>query len=196
MTRIILVLLIPLALLIAGCDAAATPPSTNAELSQTFSDTDLIGGTITVNYPAGWFQAGNAAEGIRLGNDQALLEGTVDTLSSGQILALVVVVPGELAATIAAEGQSMPVAIINTFGSSLSGPDAPTLSEVQSTTLAGKDAAVTTAASAGSAVILLVVDIGGSYAMVVGSSAPGELNTIRPTIEAIASSVQYQGAGE
>ena len=71
-------------LLLAGlsaCDAfgggEAPVPIEVGELSETYTGEDSFGGEISVNYPAGWVQSGDASSLI-LANSNNLLEDNLD----------------------------------------------------------------------------------------------------------------------
>lgn len=188
--RKLLVLLMIVASLLAACTGGAATPTEEAgaateeaggdtggdtggavELSESFSDDTATSGTLALNYPSGWTQAGTA---------DALI------LTSGDpgVGIAVAVMPSAAAA---AMGTS-PADIVSAFSSQAAVPGV-TYSEPEAVTAGENEGAVVTATTAGASTAIMVVSVGDGYVFLTLTAPEADFEANRPVLDAIAASV-------
>ena len=185
--------------LLAACSnagsSATTAPSATATtvdptiaLAQTFSGENLIGDTLTVNYPEGWFQAGNT-DTVLLASSEALVTGTTATIPAGEAGVSIIAFRTAFAEDMV-EGDLTPESLLAAYTETLRSEEA-SFSEPEAFTLNNRAAARTTGSDATSDGIILVIDLDTAYALLIGSTTKGELAPFEPTMQAILGSVTY-----
>jgi hypothetical protein len=180
---------------LTACDAfqGEPEPIEAGELSQTFSGQYSPGGEISVSYPEGWAQGGDA-NSLILTNSQDLLDSNLQgSPEPDDAVALVSLLPGDMASTMASDPSNVtPVTILESFKQSLEqGPNPIELGDVEAVTLDGKEAAVTAGSSAQGDNLIIMVDEGDSYVNLVGITAEGQMIRHRETFERIAAATSY-----
>jgi hypothetical protein len=201
---LLLLSLVVVALIAAACGSTGdtdsdndTTENTTIELAQTYTGDDSTGGSITVNYPEGWFQSGDVNNGLTFTNVENVDEiepGTV--VESGQMMTVVMVISADLAPLMAGSDEVTSLNILTGFSAFFAeGDDAPEMGASEEVTVAGTTGAVATGDSAAGSVIMMVMPRdGGAYVMSFAMAATGELDSVRPTVEAIITSAEYTPA--
>jgi hypothetical protein len=195
-----LILSVMITVVLAACTSSAdTPNATPAsvELTQTFTGQNAASGTITVRYPAGWFQSGTVDGGLTFTNVENLVVLDGQTNPSGEIITNVLIIPAASAVAFTTTGEVSASAILNNFAALFATGDNPAeLSEAQPITLNGKTGIVTTGDSPLGTLAIIVLELGnGNYALVFGTTALGEQANLRSALDAIAGSIEYTPAG-
>ena len=198
-----LLALIVVAIIAAACSGNGggdTTENNAVELSQTYTGTDMSGGSVTVNYPEGWFQDGDADAGITFTNVENVdaIASPAD-IQSGQMMTMVILAPAETTAMITGTEETTPAALITAFAAFMAeGEDFPALGEPQDITIDGQTGAIATGENEDLSLMMLVLpDASGAYVISMGVAKAGESDNLRPTFEAIAGSVEYTpAAGE
>lgn len=190
-------------LVLSGCDEALAPlpaptdTPTAPLLSESYDGTDSFGGRVSLGYPQGWLIPEDASpDALVIFNDATLSsEALTGTLASGQVGVGVNVVPEGLAVLLIPEGEAVTLPnLLDGFLANLAegeGDDAPNFSAPTPLNLGGVEALRTEASEATGDGLILALDRGRAYVIVVASTAPGELERYEPTVRAIAASVRY-----
>lgn len=196
--RLLLAFSLILSSLLVACGTSAdgTGDAEGVSLSQSISYEDDSGGTTTISYPDGW--VANTEDGtINLATSEDILAETPDTPASGQVIATTLFIPSEMtSAFLTADEEASPMAIATAFSSNF-GAEEDNLNDAEEVTIDGKSAAVVTGQVDEAAIVMVIIDSGdGAYAVVIAGTAAGEGDSIRPTIEAMAGSIEYTAGGE
>ncbi len=191
----ILILVVVALIGLTACDAfqAEPEPVDAGELSQTFTGQDAFGGEITVNYPEGWTQGGDAGS-VLLTNSQDLLDNNLQgSPQPDDAVALISLLPADMASTMVNDPSNVSAAmILESFKQSMEqGPNPIALGDVEPITLNGLEAAVTVGSSAQGDNLILMLDEGDSYINLVGITAEGQMMRHRATFERIAAAISY-----
>jgi hypothetical protein len=193
----LLLSLIVVALIAAACGGNGSDANTTPNLSQTYTGETMSGDTLTVNYPEGWFQSGDADTGVTFSNVEnmeTIESGTV--IEAGQMGVGVMVIAADMAGMFAGAGEISPMTLLTGFSSLMAtSEDAPTMGEPAEITLNGKTGAVVSGDGESVAMTMMVMPHdSGAYIISFAATAPGELENARPTLEAVTNSVQYTPA--
>lgn len=203
-------LLITAALSLVACDATATTPTAtpeptatepspavipvpDVELPQQFTANDLLGGTITVNFPDDWFQGGTA-DGVTLSNNADFV-GTsgIESVESGVVVVLLSAVPRASAGLLVVEDQPISAeTLLNAFLPSEDSPDdALELNLPQNAQIADLPLAFVEGNNATDALLTLVLEQPDFFVLLSAVTAADELDDFRETIHAIALNIDY-----
>ncbi|GEM_PF-6419702 len=181
------------ALPMVGIPTLTPPPSpTPVELSQTFSGRDLVGNTLTLNFPMAWAQSGNA-DSLLLGTSASLLDNAQVDMGLGDVGVSISMIPVSLAGLSVPEGVTpSPYNILLNFINSAQ-TNNPNLqfSTPEIALLGDKAAALVRVVNTSDESLTMIVDVGTGYAVVVAAADIGELASFLPTIQAIAQSITY-----
>ncbi|MCU0513832.1 MAG: hypothetical protein MUE40_14835 [Anaerolineae bacterium] len=198
----VLVLLV----LLAACSPAAAPtaPAATAAapaiaLPETYSAQDMLGGMLTVQYPATWATQGQP-EGlqVQLASQADLFTATPGTLAAGQVQMVVSALPNSLAAGAVSGGAALtPRAFLESFLAQVR-QTSPNLAvnAITELTLGGYPAAQTSGTAPEGDALLLVIAREEAYLLIFGTTAPGELPAQQPLLLAIAQTADYATAAE
>src|SRR5688572_2415719 len=192
--RLFRLFLLPvLLLLLAACGTTATPVAptpvpttvTTGNLPETAAVQDMLGGELSVNYPAGW-AAKTEGESIRilLATGAELLENTNAALTAGQIQVAVSATPLELSGANASPktfldafvaAASVPAEATAEAGATTTPGTSVQIGTVTETTIKGNPAARVTMTASGSEALVLVFANSEAYILLIGTTAAGEL---------------------
>lgn len=196
--RILLTLLIVLSIVLVACGGDAENGDNNDENGDTVALTQNVsteepstGGTLSVDYPEGWFsQAAGGA--IILADSEEALASQEDGAEEGQVLSSISFLPTDMVSSIAGDGELTPLTVLEAFSGEAG--DEVTMGEPEEITLGGNSAALVTASDDTADTMVIIVEVEGGYVLVAGTTTLGEMASARPTIEAIAGSVVYTPA--
>lgn len=196
--RILLTLLIVLSLVLVACGGDAEGDGDNSDsgdaiaLTQnTTTDEPVTGGTLSVDYPEGWF-AESAGGAIILADSEEALASQQDGAEEGQVLSSVSFLSTEMVSSMAGDGELTPLSVLQVFSSEAG--DEVNMGEPEETTIGGNSAALVTATDDTADTMVIIIEVEGGYILVAGTTGLGEMASARPTIEAIAGSVVYTPA--
>lgn len=168
-----------------------TPPAyQQITLAQTFTGTDLFGGTVSVAYPQGWVQGGDA-NNVLLGTSETIVQTPDTDMSASDSGISITFIPASVAGLSVDIGATpSPYNILINFVK-LSRNQPLTFSPIELLTLNNKPTAMTTASTESDSTAVMVVDVGTGYALIVGVADLGNLREFLPTMQAIAGGVSY-----
>lgn len=189
---------------VASCDALPTlppPPPTSTPapsptpvvLGQTFSGRDLVGNTLSVNYPATWAQGGNADTLILATSARIAQDPTTADMSAGDVGVSISVVPASLASLAVAEGVT-PSAyniLLNYITSAQQNNPTLGFSTPELTLFGAVPVAFSRSATASDESMTLIADVGTGFAIVNVVADAGALADALPTVRAIVASLTY-----
>jgi hypothetical protein len=199
MRRLLLFMLLMTTCLLVACDPPTAPAVTptdavSAQLTESYSGTDMLNGELSFRYPAGWgAKANETGLQVQFASDPALLTNIPDSVPAGQLYMFITMSPGSLVNVAVPEGETLtPEKFLQAFIESdkAAGSTLP-YGEITPTTLAGKSAARVTATGEDGAVLVVVVALPDGYALISGTTPPTELAKSEPIMLAIAGSVEY-----
>lgn len=197
-----------LAMGLVGCETIGTTtltsestaeaiPVADVELSQTFSGQDMLGGTITVNYPERWAQGGDG-NGVSLAtNADYLTTSNTTNFESGVALAFIAAQPRSLAQQLTGEGADPSAeSILRAFlPNAANAEDAPPFGDPQLGSI--NDLPIAYVRGTGDQdALILVVEHGDYFVILSGITAVGEMDDTIGTFNAIAAQVEYSLTGD
>jgi|GEM_PF-4101927 len=171
---------------VAEATAEMTADAETVELAQSY-DVPFANGGLSFNYPEGWVVSGDFPElGILISTSRELVSQPFDGVVTGDDVFIDIFFIPEASLEVAS-----PEAVLQDLIDDVENP-AGTVSEIETLSINGKDAAMITLHSDGeSDGIQITIDSGDSYSLVLASVADGNIETYRATIEAIAGSIDY-----
>lgn len=176
----------------SGNDANA---SSAVELSQSETiEAAEFGGSITVNYPEGWFVQGEGGAVIITSNeDAASIEdpASLDEIPAGTVLVSASVVPAEMAGLMGAGEDSTPADIIELFSGFMAGEDMPEFGEIEEIEIDGNPAARTTGSTDLMSATMYAIEKDGNFTFAFGVTRPDEADANAEVIQAIAASMEF-----
>lgn len=172
---------------LTACSTASDEGST-AEilLSQNYT-ASFSNGSLSLDYPDGWFVSGDFPElGILIAsNNDLILQPFEGTVTGDDVFVDIVFIPEDRV-----EDPS-PEAVLQSLIDAVENPEG-TVSEIESRTINGKNAAIVTLdAENGSDGIQIVIDSGDAFSLVLVAVADGNIEAQQATAEAIAGSIDY-----
>lgn len=178
-----------LVILAAACSPTlSTPPPGVLTLDQSYTS---AAGTLTFSYPAAW--AIQEVENQVLLSTRALADPNRSATAA----------PGQFAVSIAIyqatdlpglNSNATPRNVLAAFTAVLGDTNAPDPADLS---IGSRRAARAESQAEAGQLLLIALELdAGLYAILVGSSAPGELARFEPTLLAIAATIQYSGAPE
>ena len=170
----LLAFLMIVAAVLAACGGTTNTPTAEpqgdgggVDLSESFSGATAASGTLSLNYPAGYTQAGTA-DALVLTNADASTGISVAVMPAAAATAL----------------GSTPAEILTSFASNTPGV---TFGEAEEVTFGSNSGALVSATTSGAETLIAIVDVSDSYVFVTFTGPEGADN--RATLEAVASSV-------
>lgn len=200
-----ILLLFMLALALAACggdgDDNGGGGGGGVNLSQTIAFESEFLGSITVNYPEGWFSATQPDQGIMIANSQAALDAMQAEESpqpeEGQVGGLITAFPSEFFSSLGIAADASPSAVLSTFVENVLTDESSevNLGDPQEVTLNGKTAAIAsgtvTEEGATSDATFVVVQAEGGVVLVIFRASEGDIGEYDATIRAVAGSAVY-----
>jgi hypothetical protein len=162
----------------------AAPPA----LDETFSGVDLLGAALTVAYPAGWSHNGDP-NNLILTNYPPLLDNISLDLMEDQVGVSITVSPLDLIP----EADRSPALFLASYLNTLAQQQDSGLSmgQILLTTVGTRQAAVAFGGSGDDDAMILVVDVGGAYALLVSAADRGRMEFLQPFVLQIAAAITY-----
>lgn len=151
----------------------------------------ISGGTLTANYPEGWF-AQSAGGAIILADSEEALASQDAGPGENQVLTSISFLSTDMVSAMASDGELTPLAVLQVFSSEAG--DEVTMGEPEELTIGGNSAALVTASDDSADTVVIIVEVEGGYVLVAGGTGTGEMANTRATFEAIAGSVVYTPA--
>jgi len=194
-----LLLLLLLTLLLVACDAATNSTAATAEptnvriaLAQTFSAPTTFGGTISVQYPADWFDLYDGTL-VQLTNDEAVFGPDVSTFEPGQIGISILFIPDAAIGQFVvdpdnATSENVLFGFLSTVGMGDS------FDTAQDVILGGYAGVESQLIGARDDTIALALDKENGYVLMIAGTAGGEIDEQLELIETIAVNVSYESS--
>jgi hypothetical protein len=202
----LMALLLIAALLVAACgggdddDGGDGGDGGESNLSESFTATDPMGTTITVNYPEGWVADGSGSL-ITIASSQEVLTaagaGSTNFVpGEGEIALIVTVFPAEMAGAL---GES-PEAVVTSLGATASEAGQNLEGEPETFEADGRQGAyqagsITADEQTGDLAIAVITLADGGFALATGVAAEGQIAQYEDEIKAIAGSITYSADG-
>lgn len=193
--RILVTLAVVLSVILAACGGDADSgggDSAAIDLSQTATTEEPIsGGTLSANYPEGWFSEA-AGGAILLADSEAALASQADGAEEGQVLTSISFLSNDMVSALAGDGELTALTVLDAMSGQAG--DEVEMGEPEAITVGGNSAALVNATDDTSDTMVIMVETEGGFVLVATTTALGEMASARPTIEAIAGSVTYTPA--
>lgn len=181
-----------IALAAAACGAVSTTPTaTPVQLSQTFSSSSEIFGSLEMKYPAGWIGTGDVNFGSALFFSRAELQNAAAVFEAGDAALSLIITPDALLEE-QGLGNESPSAALARFGESMNTDGSTTpLEGIEELTINGAPAARAQIKAESGDLLVLVIDVEGAILIFSGATAPGGIARHESTFLAIVESVVY-----
>lgn len=194
--RILFTLAIVLSVVLVACGGDADSGDNGGddaiELSQTITaDEPVAGGTLSANYPDGWFGE-DAGGAIILADSEEALASQADGAEEGQILTSISFLSPEMVSAMAGDSELTALAVLEAMSSQAG--DEVDMGEPEEITVGGNPAALVSATEDDADTMVIIVEVEGGFVLVAATTASGGMADARPTVEAIAGSVTYTAA--
>ena len=191
-----LLLLVMLVACAPSAPALAPTATPDYNLSQTHTHTDLLGGTITLRYPANWVEV-LRDDVLLLSNDPAIaLDPTLD-MPSGSVAVSVNVIPSVLVGFSLSEGQdptpyNILINYVTKFAQSDTNPIA--FAQPQLLSFQGQPAASIIGSNASDETLIVTRTLaeGRGYALIITVADKGELAQWQGLITSMVDTLSYQ----
>jgi len=161
------------------------------EAGELFSGVDLVGGTLTVPYPAGW-QASGDANGLMLANFAGALAADVDFVDQ-QAAMSITLIPNDLAPMADAEGfePSAPLILAHFIHSAAVTVDGATWGQVLLTQANRRPAAIVSGTNGADDALVVCVQLEDGYALITAVAEVGGLPAVLPSVALVARAIAY-----